>query len=45
MKDTQTPLSPSICQYNAITLSDIRYVDQTESIIITNEEKLGLHIK
>jgi hypothetical protein len=44
MKDTQTPLSPSIAKYNAITLSEIRYVDQTESNI-TNVEKLGLHIK
>jgi hypothetical protein len=38
------PLSPSMFQYNAIILSEIRCVDQTESIII-NVEKLGLHIK
>jgi hypothetical protein len=29
----------------SITLIEIRYVDQTESIIITNVEKLALHIK
>jgi len=39
----QTPLGSSIFQYNAITLTEIPYVDRTKFIIFTMEN-LGLTI-